>query len=77
MKSYTSTRCLLFGASTPYFRAVSRKKGQIKEADQRRKVRSGKPMIRATTKKPPIRGPNKIKNQHGSEDAVSLVRVSF
>jgi hypothetical protein len=41
---------------------------QIKEADQRRKVRSDKPRIRAATK---------IKNQHGSEDAVSLVRLTL
>jgi hypothetical protein len=43
MESYPSTSCVLFGAPTPYFRVVSRKKkGQINEADQRRKVRSDK-----------------------------------
>jgi hypothetical protein len=50
---------------------------EIKEADQRRKMRSDKTRIRAVTKKPAIRGPIKIKNRHGSEDAVSLVRVTL
>jgi hypothetical protein len=77
MKSYPLTRCLLFGEPATYFRAVSKKNEQIKEADQRRKVRSDKPTIRVVTKNPEIRGPTKIKNQHGSEDAVSPVRVTL
>jgi hypothetical protein len=43
MKSYPSTRCLLFGAPTPYFRAVSNKTKQIKGADQRPNVRAEEP----------------------------------
>jgi hypothetical protein len=34
-----------------------------------------KPRFRAATKKPAIRGPTKIKNQRGSEDAFILVQV--
>jgi hypothetical protein len=32
MKSYPSTRCLLFGAPTTYFRVVSRKMKRSKES---------------------------------------------
>jgi hypothetical protein len=51
------------GANT-LFQGGEQKKG----ADQRRNVR-------AATKKPAVRGPTKLKNQLGSEGAVSLVRV--
>jgi hypothetical protein len=42
---------------------------EIKGADQRRNVRGDqRSQIRTATKKPAIRGPTKIKNQHGSEE---------
>jgi hypothetical protein len=46
---------------------------EIKGADQRRNVRGDKmSQIRAATKKPAIKGPTKIKNQHGSEERTFL-----
>jgi hypothetical protein len=42
---------------------------QIKGANQRHNVRGDqRSQIRAATKKPAIRGPTKVKNQHGSEE---------
>jgi hypothetical protein len=39
-ENYPSTKCLLFGASTPYFRTIRNKTGQIKGVDQRRNIRA-------------------------------------
>jgi hypothetical protein len=50
-------------------RSETQHQKQIEGTDQRRNVRRrSKEQIRAATKKPAIRGPTRIKNQHGSEE---------
>jgi hypothetical protein len=61
MKSYPSTRCFLFGAPTPYFRAVGGSKEEIKEADQRRKVRSDKTKDQSNNQEASNQRTNKIR----------------
>jgi hypothetical protein len=50
-------------------RTETQRQEEIKGAEQRRNVRGDqRSQIRAATKKPAIRGPTKIKYQHGSEE---------
>jgi hypothetical protein len=76
VKTYPSTRCLLFGAPIPYSgrwafqiredqrtRSETQRQSRGTRADQWRKVRSDQQ--------------RRTKKEHGSEEAVSLVRVTL